>query len=43
MDSRGYGFSRKRSRYKREAINFRDITLVSSAIVLIPASLAVFA
>jgi energy-coupling factor transporter transmembrane protein EcfT len=42
MDSRGYGFSRKRSRYKREAINFRDITLVGSAVILIPASLAVF-
>jgi energy-coupling factor transporter transmembrane protein EcfT len=42
MDSRGFGYSRKRSRYKREAINFRDITLVGSAVILIPASLAVF-
>ena len=42
MDSRGYGFSRKRSRYKREAFSARDFTLIGSAVVLIPASLAVF-
>ena len=42
MDSRGYGFSRKRSRYKREAFSARDLTLIGSAVVLIPASLAVF-
>jgi energy-coupling factor transport system permease protein len=42
MDSRGYGFSRKRSRYKREVFTRRDLTLIGSAIALIPASLAVF-
>lgn len=42
MDSRGYGFSRKRSRYKREAFSARDLTLIGSAVFLIPASLAVF-
>ena len=42
MDSRGYGFSRKRSRYKREAFSARDLTLIGSAVILIPASLAVF-
>ena len=42
MDSRGYGFSRKRSRYKREVFSARDFTLIGSAVVLIPASLAVF-
>lgn len=42
MDSRGYGFSRKRSRYKRELFSHRDFTLISSAIALIPASLVVF-
>jgi energy-coupling factor transport system permease protein len=42
MDSRGYGFSRKRSRYKREAFARRDLTLISSALALIPASLVVF-
>lgn len=42
MDSRGYGFSRKRSRYKREAFCARDLTLIGSAVILIPASLAVF-
>lgn len=42
MDSRGYGFSRKRSRYKREAFSARDLTMIGSAVILIPASLAVF-
>ncbi len=42
MDSRGYGFSRKRSRYKREGFSARDLTLIGSAVILIPASLAVF-
>jgi energy-coupling factor transporter transmembrane protein EcfT len=42
MDSRGYGFSRKRSRYRRERFTRRDLTLISSAFVLIPASLVVF-
>jgi energy-coupling factor transport system permease protein len=42
MDSRGYGFSRKRSRYKREVFTRRDFTLIGSAIALIPASLGVF-
>jgi energy-coupling factor transporter transmembrane protein EcfT len=43
MDSRGYGFSRKRSRYKREIFSRRDFTLISSALALIPASMVVFA
>jgi energy-coupling factor transporter transmembrane protein EcfT len=43
MDSRGYGFSRKRSRYKREIFSRRDFTLISSALVLIPVSMVVFA
>ncbi len=42
MDSRGYGFSRKRSRYKREAFSARDLTMIGSAVIVIPASLAVF-
>lgn len=42
MDSRGYGFSRKRSRYKREGFARCDLTLISSALALIPASLVVF-
>jgi energy-coupling factor transport system permease protein len=42
MDSRGYGFSRKRSRYKREAFSARDLTMIGSAVILIPASLVVF-
>jgi energy-coupling factor transporter transmembrane protein EcfT len=42
MDSRGYGFSRKRSRYRSESLAPRDFTLIGSALVLIPASLAVF-
>ena len=42
MDSRGYGFSRKRSRYKREVFSAHDFTLIGSAVILIPASLAVF-
>jgi energy-coupling factor transporter transmembrane protein EcfT len=43
MDSRGYGFSRKRSRYRREAFSRRDVTLIGASLALIPASLAVFA
>jgi len=43
MDSRGYGFSRKRSRYRREAFSSRDVTLIGASLALIPASLAVFA
>jgi energy-coupling factor transport system permease protein len=42
MDSRGYGFSRKRSRYKREVFTHRDLALIGSAFALIPASLVVF-
>jgi energy-coupling factor transporter transmembrane protein EcfT len=43
MDSRGYGFSRKRSRYRREAFSRGDVTLIGASLALIPASLAVFA
>ena len=43
MDSRGYGYSRHRSRYRREKILPRDLTVVFSALALIPFSMVVFA
>ena len=42
MDSRGYGYSRQRSRYRREKIASRDLTVIAGALALIPLSLAVF-
>jgi energy-coupling factor transporter transmembrane protein EcfT len=42
MDSRGYGFSRHRSRYRREKLVTRDLTIIASAIALIPLSMVVF-
>jgi len=43
MDSRGYGYSRNRSRYRREKILLHDLSVVLSAIALIPFSWVVFA
>lgn len=43
MDSRGYGYSRQRSRYRREKIASRDLTVIAGALALIPLSLVVFA
>jgi len=43
MDSRGYGYSRHRSRYRREKILPRDLTVIFSAVALIPFSMVVFA
>jgi len=43
MDSRGYGFSRQRSRYRRERFLVRDLTIIFSALTLIPFSLVAFA
>jgi energy-coupling factor transporter transmembrane protein EcfT len=43
MDSRGYGYSRQRSRYRREKIVSRDLTVIAGALALIPLSLVVFA
>ena len=43
MDSRGYGHSRHRSRYRREKILPRDLTVIFSAVALIPFSIVVFA
>jgi len=38
MDSRGYGYSRKRSRYRREKMLTHDLTVIVSALSLIPFS-----
>ena len=38
MDSRGYGFSSKRSRYRREKLLRHDLTVIVSALSLIPFS-----
>jgi energy-coupling factor transporter transmembrane protein EcfT len=43
MDSRGYGFSRQRSRYRREKLVARDLTIIFSAVALIPISMVAFA
>lgn len=43
MDSRGYGYSRTRSRYRREKMLLHDLSVVFSAVVLIPLSWVVFA
>ena len=43
MDSRGYGYSRNRSRYRREKMLLHDLGVVLSAIALIPFSWVVFA
>ena len=43
MDSRGYGYSRNRSRYRREKMLPHDLSVVLSAIALIPFSWVVFA
>jgi energy-coupling factor transport system permease protein len=43
MDSRGYGYSRNRSRYRREKMLLHDLSVVFSAIALIPFSWVVFA
>jgi energy-coupling factor transport system permease protein len=43
MDSRGYGYSRNRSRYRREKMLLHDLSVVFSAIALIPLSWVVFA
>ena len=42
MDSRGYGFSRQRSRYRREKLLVRDLTVIFSAVALIPFSAVAF-
>jgi energy-coupling factor transport system permease protein len=42
MDSRGYGFSRQRSRYRREKLLARDLTIIFSAVALIPFSVVAF-
>jgi energy-coupling factor transporter transmembrane protein EcfT len=42
MDSRGYGFSRKRSRYRREKMLTHDLTVIVSALSLIPFSWVMF-
>jgi len=43
MDARGYGYSRHRSRYRREKILPRDLTVIFSAFALIPFSMMAFA
>lgn len=43
MDSRGYGYSRTRSRYRREKMLLHDLSVVFSAVALIPLSWVVFA
>ena len=43
MDSRGYGYSRNRSRYRREKMRLHDLSVVFSAVSLIPFSWVVFA
>jgi energy-coupling factor transporter transmembrane protein EcfT len=43
MDSRGYGYSRTRSRYRREKMLLHDLSVVFSAVALIPFSWVVFA
>lgn len=43
MDSRGYGYSRNRSRYRREKMLLHDLSIVFSAVALIPFSWVVFA
>lgn len=43
MDSRGYGYSRNRSRYRREKMLLHDLSIVFSAVALIPFSWIVFA
>jgi energy-coupling factor transporter transmembrane protein EcfT len=42
MDARGFGYSRKRSRYRREKMRPHDVTVIFTAIALIPFSMAVF-
>ena len=43
MDSRGYGYSRTRSRYRKEKMLLHDLSVVFSAVALIPFSWVVFA
>jgi energy-coupling factor transporter transmembrane protein EcfT len=43
MDARGYGYSRQRSRYRREKLVARDLTIILSAVALIPISMVAFA
>ncbi len=43
MDSRGYGFSRQRSRYRRERFLVRDLMIIFSALTLIPFSMVALA
>ncbi len=42
MDSRGYGFSRQRSRYRREQILSHDLTVILTALSLVPLSWVAF-
>ncbi len=43
MDSRGYGYSRHRSRYRREKFLSHDLIVVIGALTLIPFSWLVIA
>ena len=42
MDSRGYGFSRKRSRYRRERLLSHDVTVIASSLAFIPLAMVGF-
>ena len=42
MDSRGYGFSRQRSRYRKEQLLIQDFTVIGASLLLIPLSVVIF-
>ncbi len=42
MDSRGYGFSRRRSRYRKERLLIQDFTVIGTSLLLIPLSMVIF-
>jgi energy-coupling factor transporter transmembrane protein EcfT len=42
MDSRGYGFSRRRSRYRKEQLLIQDFTVIGTSFLLIPLSMVIF-
>jgi energy-coupling factor transporter transmembrane protein EcfT len=39
MDSRGYGVSRKRSKYRPQKFNFRDLLMISTSFLFLAVSL----
>jgi energy-coupling factor transporter transmembrane protein EcfT len=42
MDSRGYGFSRRRSRHRKEQLLIQDFTVIGTSFLLIPLSMVIF-